>query len=426
MQDRQFATGRSASFCRSPARESAGLSSPGWPCSPLSARAAESEFTIEARDFDGGNARVSLTGQPYADGPSCIWNAGELPNWAEYEIEFPVTADYTLSALYAAAQARPVEISLDEKLVHTGLSRRDGQLEHHVGQVGRAMHAAHHPRHAHHHASVRGSVSAHLRLASGVVRAVSRRLATAAAHRRATGRAVRTNAPASSDQRPRSRRWKPSTRKLCGWPSKTWSSEFPGRYDGGTAPKDSGTVRSGERAALLKSLADGQEVSPESVEELLAGVRAALLANPLLDFDKLLVVRRNFGGARARQVASVDAGFVAHNYQNHTSMPRGGWDNEIAVLSNLRGQPQIDRLYKPSGGQILRDVRLDFSGRSHAVLEYRCQRPLGHLRNPQRRQRPEAVDSRRLSRSGLLRRLLLARRPDRALFDGQLLSGCLA
>ncbi|NUQ64638.1 MAG: SUMF1/EgtB/PvdO family nonheme iron enzyme [Pirellulales bacterium] len=59
-------------------------------------------------------------------------------------------------------------------------------------------------------------------------------------------------------------------------------------------------------------------------------------------------------------IASSDAGFVAHNFQNQTSMPRNGWDNEIAVLSNLRGRPRIDRLYKPSADQIVRDVRLDF------------------------------------------------------------------
>ncbi|NUQ65157.1 MAG: carbohydrate-binding protein, partial [Pirellulales bacterium] len=93
---------------------------------PGAAAAADAEFTIEARDFDGGNARVSLTGEAYADGPSCIWNAGELPNWAEYEIEFPVTADYTLSALYAAAQARPVEIRLDDKQVHVGFQGATG------------------------------------------------------------------------------------------------------------------------------------------------------------------------------------------------------------------------------------------------------------------------------------------------------------
>ena len=121
---------------------------------PAATGAAEAEFTIEARDFDGGNVRVSLTGQPYADGPSCIWNAGELPNRAEYEIEFPVTADYTLSALYAAAQARPVEISLDGKKVHTGFQGVTGSWNTSVGQVGGAMHAAHRPRHAHHHAPV--------------------------------------------------------------------------------------------------------------------------------------------------------------------------------------------------------------------------------------------------------------------------------
>ena len=64
------------------------------------------------------HACVSRMGEAYAS--TYIWNAGELPNRAEYEIEFPVTADYTLSALYAAAQARPVEISLDGKKAHTG------------------------------------------------------------------------------------------------------------------------------------------------------------------------------------------------------------------------------------------------------------------------------------------------------------------
>ena len=93
---------------------------------PITANAAEAEFTVEARDFDGGNVRVSLTGQAYADGPSCIWNAGELPNRAEYDFEFPVTADYTLFVLYAAAQARPVEIILDEKSVHTGFKSVTG------------------------------------------------------------------------------------------------------------------------------------------------------------------------------------------------------------------------------------------------------------------------------------------------------------
>ena len=180
-----------------------------WPCLlliglfaalPTAAAAADAEFTIEARDFDGGNARVSLTGQPYADGPSCIWNAGELPNRAEYEIEFPVTADYTLSGL---VRRRAGPAGRDQPGRQEGPHRvqgRDGQLEHVVGQVGGAMHAAHHPRHAHHHAALRGPLSAHLRAAAEVVRAVSRRLATAAAHPGAAGRAGADQRPTGADQ----------------------------------------------------------------------------------------------------------------------------------------------------------------------------------------------------------------------------------
>ena len=59
-------------------------------------------FTIRCDWFDRGNVRVSTPGQLYADKFACIWNAGNLPNQAEYDLEFPVTADYTLVALYTA------------------------------------------------------------------------------------------------------------------------------------------------------------------------------------------------------------------------------------------------------------------------------------------------------------------------------------
>ena len=87
-----------------------------------SAIGGEGEFIIEASDFDDGNVRVSRSGQTYADGASCIWNGGELPNRADYVVEFPVAADYALSGLYAAAESRTVEIILDGKQVHRGFA----------------------------------------------------------------------------------------------------------------------------------------------------------------------------------------------------------------------------------------------------------------------------------------------------------------
>ena len=58
-------------------------------------------------------------------------------------------------------------------------------------------------------------------------------------------------------------------------------------------------------------------------------IREASLANPLLDVDKLLVIRRK-GEANRR-------------LNSHTSdtIKRTGWDNEISELSNLRGKVSV-------------------------------------------------------------------------------------
>ncbi|MFV1967765.1 MAG: SUMF1/EgtB/PvdO family nonheme iron enzyme [Pirellulaceae bacterium] len=86
-------------------------------------------LTIRADWFDRGNVRVSLPGQSYADKFACIWNAGNLPNQSEYDIDFPVTAEYTFQALYTAASSRPVEILLDGKKLHTGFAGVTGSWQ---------------------------------------------------------------------------------------------------------------------------------------------------------------------------------------------------------------------------------------------------------------------------------------------------------
>jgi len=331
----------------------------GW-AAVLPARllAANAEFTIEARDFDGGNARVSLTGQPYADGPSCIWNAGELPNWAEYVIEFPVAGEYTLSALYAADQARPVEISLDDQKVHTGFQGATGSWSTSSAKWEEQCRLP----------ISRGTHVLALRCAGPFPHICALRLKSSEPF--PAGWQLPRLTPEQRAERARiSAQRAQINAKMAALESvdleavqlaiTDMEKQFPGRYD--AAPHRRTVAQfERERAALLQSLADGQNADSAAVDQLLAGIRAALLANPLLDFDRLLVVRRNLGGGRARSVTSSDAGFVAHNYQNQTSVPRRGWDNEIAVLSELRGQPRIERLYKPSGDPLVRDVRLDF------------------------------------------------------------------
>ena len=54
-------------------------------------------------------------------------------------------------------------------------------------------------------------------------------------------------------------------------------------------------------------------------------------------------------------------GMAANFHANDTVAPTG-WDNEIAVVSDLRSQPQFSTLYRPEGGRFVGDVKLDFDG----------------------------------------------------------------
>ena len=79
-------------------------------------------------------------------------------------------------------------------------------------------------------------------------------------------------------------------------------------------------------------------------------VREAALANPLLDFDRLLVIRRK--------------GEANRNLNSHTSdtIKRKGWDNEISVISNLRDGLKAETLYRHPDTSVMKHMDLDFSG----------------------------------------------------------------
>jgi formylglycine-generating enzyme required for sulfatase activity len=75
----------------------------------------------------------------------------------------------------------------------------------------------------------------------------------------------------------------------------------------------------------------------------------ALLANPLLDFSRLLVVRRD----------AQHLGLPA-NYLSNSSLPPTGYDNQIAVLSPVGSGGKRATLYQPPHGEFVGDVRLDY------------------------------------------------------------------
>ncbi len=113
--------------------------------------------------------------------------------------------------------------------------------------------------------------------------------------------------------------------------------------------------------ALQQAFEAGQPRALQQVQDLLQFQRQVLLANPLLDFDRLLLVRRNLGHT-ARSAMGGAIGLATNFHANDNVAPTG-WDNQIAVVSDLRGQPQWRTVYQPEGGRFVGDVKLDFDAR---------------------------------------------------------------
>jgi len=107
---------------RVPAKYRKAFDSPGGvnvatpPLSELPAlRTQAGTLNIPAWTFDRGNARIYASPDQYADTGPLAGGGPAAPEEAtvEYDIDFPVTAEYTLQIRYAAEAARPVDVFLD-------------------------------------------------------------------------------------------------------------------------------------------------------------------------------------------------------------------------------------------------------------------------------------------------------------------------
>lgn len=73
----------------------------------------EGALLIEAESFARGNVLKDV--ESYGKGIGVLVNAGQLPNFVEYDLDIPKDDNYSFEIRYAAAESRPVRISLDGK-----------------------------------------------------------------------------------------------------------------------------------------------------------------------------------------------------------------------------------------------------------------------------------------------------------------------
>jgi formylglycine-generating enzyme required for sulfatase activity len=125
---------------------------------------------------------------------------------------------------------------------------------------------------------------------------------------------------------------------------------YPNLHDG---PGSLATLAECERqiAAWHTASDTGQPPSLVEMNALEEQVSALLLANPLLDFDRLLLVKRRNSRLGLPQ-----------NWQGNCSVGGFGYDNEISVLSPVRPGGDLATLYRPERDAFVGDVDLHFDG----------------------------------------------------------------
>jgi formylglycine-generating enzyme required for sulfatase activity len=115
--------------------------------------------------------------------------------------------------------------------------------------------------------------------------------------------------------------------------------------------------------ALREALSKDAPGALEEAQAILHFQRETLLANPLLDFDRLLLLQRGFPNAGHARGAMSGALGMAPNFASNVSVPRRGhWRDRLTVVSNLRGEPSLAPLFQPEAQRTLTDPALDFDG----------------------------------------------------------------
>ena len=88
----------------------------------------------------------------------------------------------------------------------------------------------------------------------------------------------------------------------------------------------------------------GDEAALKSFRDLR---REALLANPALDFDRMILLKRKRG-----QLG------LPTNHQCNATLDQAGYDNELAVLSQVGDGMHLTTLYRPEGGHYVGEMDL--------------------------------------------------------------------
>jgi len=119
-----------------------------------------------------------------------------------------------------------------------------------------------------------------------------------------------------------------------------------------------------EKISFLQGIKTNDKAIIKKANELLNILDEGLLANPLLDFDNIILLRRQLG-ENARTAMSGALGIAPANHNNNSVIPHPDkkWKNEISVLSDIRKSRKVKTIYKPKTDKVINDLCLNFDGK---------------------------------------------------------------
>jgi len=144
------------------------------------------------------------------------------------------------------------------------------------------------------------------------------------------------------------------------------SKTYPEQYDRGQEYLRRIDAFEKRLPEIRKGLQRGNAKARKDAERILVLKREALLANPLLDFDNLLLIKRVPKGDPRRPKGDGKGlgkflGLPQQSSWQQDEIPNvDTWENEIAVMSGLQSEPKLRTLFKPPGTRLVGDLELHY------------------------------------------------------------------
>jgi len=343
-----------------------GVWSVALPPVPAAAKPAGA-FQISAWTFDRGNAKVFANPNIYADyrdkHPELVaGDGGELPWVIEYDVDFPVDATYTLHVRYGSPEPRPMEVWLDQRRVGECCGRVTGNSPPYPDRVPRHDR----PRDAEGFHGVEWEEACKLPATQGKH---TLKFTRQGPPPRLSALRLESPVPFPKDWRPEEREVKlsripPVYRRIFLPPGSVnvaalrlaiqdVIAEYGPRYPKGPEY----LKRLADLEEKQKSTQRGAPEQKQKIEDALKALqREAMLAHPLLNFDKLLFVKRK-GWSSCHIYTDYGAGSPAT-------------DSNICILSPVAPHGKVTEIAPQLSGGVFAQFDLSFDAKK-VVFAYK-------------------------------------------------------